>query len=165
MKEPIKIVKFAVLKEKNEKANNTHMYDTEKVVLRRGNDFRVQFTLSREYDKTTDALNVEFKRGNNATFLSGSRFECLIDRRAVRNWEWKGYVAETKGSEVEAVVRIPVDAPIGEYQLVAEAVDLRTSRQDTTVAPQTAVILFNPWDKGEASAPLCTHSWLTHTPG
>jgi transglutaminase 1 len=137
------------LTKKNEKVNNTAVYDTDKLVLRRGNDFSVRFILSRAFDKKTDALNVEFRRGSNPQFREGTRFECLVERRAVREWEWKGTIDSSDGKMVTASLHVPVDAPIGEYEMVAEAVDLDTKKQDTREADRNAVILFNPWDKDD----------------
>nr|WVH01984.1 protein-glutamine gamma-glutamyltransferase K-like isoform X3 [Halisarca dujardinii] len=145
--EPLNIFSFDVLKATNATTNHTAAYDTDRLVLRRGNDFRVKFNLSRPLDKNTDALNVEFKRGLEPNFRNGTRFECLVERKAVREWEWKGTIQRSEGNEVEAVVHVPVDAPVGEYEVVAEAVHLDTLRQATKEANVNVVILFNPWDK------------------
>ena len=158
-KEPLRIVNFNVLTKKNEKVNNTAVYDTDKLVLRRGNDFSVRFILSRAFDKKTDALNVEFRRGSNPQFREGTRFECLVERRAVREWEWKGTIKNSEGNEVNALLHIPVDAPIGEYEVIAEAVDLETQKEDTKEAHRNVVILFNPWDKGI----FCQHDYVLCT--
>jgi transglutaminase 1 len=148
-KEPLRIISFDVLKGENERNNKTNFYDTDKLVLRRGNDCKVQLTLSRAFDKKTDALNVEFRRGSNPQFREGTRFECLVERRAVREWEWKGTIKNSEGNEVNALLHIPVDAPIGEYEVIAEAVDLETQKEDTKEAHRNVVILFNPWDKDD----------------
>ena len=50
---------------------------------------------------------------------------------------------------VDVEVSIPVDTPVGEYEVIAEAVDLKTNRQDSFKAKRNVVILFNPWDSSE----------------
>ena len=105
--------------------------------------------LSKEYDHQRHALNVEFRRGVKPGFLNNSRFECIVDRRAVRNWEWSGSVKAQHEKSVDVEVSIPVDTPVGEYEVIAEAVDVKTNRQDSFKAENNVVILFNPWHSGK----------------
>lgn len=154
----IKIRGFDLLKRENEPKHITHHYCTDKVVLRRGFGFTVRIFLSKEYDQQRHALNVEFRRGVKPGFLNNSRFECIIDRRAVRNWEWSGSVKSKHDKSVDVEVAIPVDAPVGEYEVIAEVVDLKTNRQDCFKAERNVVILFNPWDSSECMIIAHVHS-------
>ena len=134
--------------------HHTEAYGGDQVVLRRGGKFHVRFTLNQEFDKTKHTLNVEFRRGTAPSFQRGTRFECVVDRRAVREWEWWGSVEGTQGNTVDIVVNIPVNTPVGEYEVVAEAVDDASGKQDSLTADQKVAILFNPWDKGAQGVPL-----------
>ena len=145
----IRIRGFDLLKRENEPKHITHHYSTNKTVLRRGFGFTARIFLSKEYDQHRHALNVEFRRGVKPGFLNSSRFECIIDRRAVRNWEWRGSVKARHDKSVDVEVDIPVDTPVGEYEVIAEVVDLKTNRQDCFKAERNVVILFNPWDSSE----------------
>ena len=51
-------------------------------------------------------------------------------------------------------MNIPVNTPVGEYEVIAEAVDKANKNQDSLTADQRVAILFNPWDKG-VCAPMC----------
>ena len=159
--EPLKITDLDLMKELNTSNHHTHQYDTDKVVLRRGEPFRVRFQASRKLSKARHALNIEFRRGRRSSFYKGSRFESRIERTSARDWEWKGRVEKVEGLEVEVAVEIPVDAPIGEYSIIAEAVDLKTGRQENFTAAQNVVILFNPWNEGNISY-LWLHNCVLH---
>ena len=125
------------------------------MVLRRGSKFHVCFTLNQEFDKTKHALNVEFRRGHYLRGLQqGSCFRCVVDRRAVREWEWWGSVKGTQDITVDVVVNIPVNTPVGEYVVIAEVVDNASGMQDSLEAEQNVAILFNPWDKGMQGLPF-----------
>ena len=52
---------------------------------------------------------------------------------------------------MDVVVNIPVNTPVGEYEVIAEAVDQRNGKQEDFGADEKVVILFNPFDKGEHS--------------
>lgn len=109
----------------------------------------MHFHFSKKFSKTRHALNIEFRRGRKSSFYKGSRFESRIERTSARDWEWKGRIENAAGLEVETMTEIPVDAPIGEYNLIAEAVDLKTGHQENFIATQSVVILFNPWNEGD----------------
>ena len=147
----IKIRRIDLLKRENEPNHFTQHYNTVKTVLRRGFGFTVRIFLSKEYDQQRHALNVEFRRGVKPGFLNNSRFECIVDRRAVRNWEWSGSVKAQHEKSVDVEVSIPVDTPVGEYEVIAEAVDVKTNRQDSFKAENNVVILFNPWHSGKGT--------------
>ena len=150
----VNIEVFDVLPAVNTATHKTALYAGDQVVLRRGGKFHVRFTLNQEFDKTKHALNVEFRRGTTPDFQRGTRFECVVGRRAVREWEWWGSVEGTEGNTVDVVVNIPVNTPVGEYEVIAEAVDEASKKQDSLTADQKVAILFNPWDKGNMACPL-----------
>ena len=88
----------------------------------------------------------------SSTNVAGTRFECLIERRAVRDWEWPGHIDSINGKVVEASVEIPVDVPVGQYELTAELVNLRTGEETTkNLTENEVVIIFNPWNKCESA--------------
>ena len=144
----VKVEGIDLRKAENVTQHHTEAYAGDQVVLRRGGKFLVRFTLNQAFDKTKHALNVEFRRGTAPSFQRGTRFECVVDRRAVREWEWRGIVEGTQGNTVDVAVIIPVNTPVGEYEVIAEAVDEASGQQDSLTADQKVAILFNPWDKG-----------------
>ena len=139
------------MKKENATLHHTTQYGGDQVVLRRGGKFHVRFTLNQEFDKTKHDLNVEFRRGTTPDFQRGTHFECVVGRRAIREWEWWGSIEGTQGNTVDVVVNIPVNTPVGEYEVIAEAVDQRNGKQEDFGADEKVVILFNPFDKGEHS--------------
>ena len=151
---PIKVEGLDLRKTDNALQHNTALYEGDQAVLRRGARFLVRFTLNQELDGDKHSLNVEFRRGASASFQRGTRFECVVGRRAVREWEWQGTVEGAVGRTVDAAVEIPVNAPVGEYEVIAEAVDEASGRQDSFTVDQKVVILFNPWNNSECVKPL-----------
>ena len=149
---------FDLRKTTNVVQHHTEAYAGDQVVLRRGGKFHVRFTLNQEFDKTKHDLNVEFRRGTTPEFQRGTRFECVVGRRAVREWEWWGSVEGTQGNTVDIVVNIPVNTPVGEYEVIAEAVDKASKKQDSLTADQKVAILFNAWDKGNKQG--CPLIWV-----
>ena len=156
---PIKVEGLDLRKTENALQHNTALYEGDQAVLRRGARFLVRFTLNQELDRDKHSLNIEFRRGASASFQRGTRFECVVGRRAVREWEWQGTVEGAVGRTVDAAVEIPVNAPVGEYEVIAEAVDEASGRQDSFTVDQKVVILFNPWNNSECVKPhhiLCS---------
>ena len=77
---------------------------------------------------------MEFRRGTDPSFQRGTRFECMVDRRAVREWEWWGIVEGTQDNTVDVVVIILVNTPMGEYEVIVEAVNEASGKQDSLTA-------------------------------
>nr|WVH01985.1 protein-glutamine gamma-glutamyltransferase K-like isoform X4 [Halisarca dujardinii] len=142
----IQITKFNLLKSVNAKANRTVVYDTDQLVLRRGNDFKVKFNLSTDFNPKIHKLNVEFHRGDSPNFKRGTRFECIIGRPCWRAWEWKGSINSRGDATVKASLHIPADCPVGEYKVRAEAIDTVSKKRSTSEAPASVAIIFNAWD-------------------
>lgn len=72
----------------------------------------------------------------------------MVGHRAVHKWEWWWSVEGAVGITVDAVVEITVKAPVGEYEVIAEAVDERSGKQDSFTVDLRVVIVFNPWNGG-----------------
>ena len=71
------MIEYDLKREANTTAHHTSDYDFQEsssVVLRRGADFTFEILLSHPFDVTSDFLEIEFARGNNAQLNDGSKF-------------------------------------------------------------------------------------------
>nr|WVH01983.1 protein-glutamine gamma-glutamyltransferase K-like isoform X2 [Halisarca dujardinii] len=146
------VVTFEALdlfKATNESQHNTSMFESSKIVLRRGFSFKCRLTLSEDYDRSRHALVVEFRQGARPSFTGGSRFESIIGQASTHNWQWRGKIDAVVEKSVDVTIEIPVDTPVAEYEVIGEAIDLGTHRRSSKTAQRTAVVLFNPWHKGD----------------
>ena len=160
----IEVENVDLLKVANEGLHNTGMFDTTKAVLRRGTTFKCRLILSKEYDRNKHAIIVEFRQGTRPSFTGASRFESIIGRSSTHSWQWKGRIECTVEKSVDVCVDIPADAPVAEYEVIGEVVDLGTNRKNSKVAGRTAVILFNPWSKGNHNGPPLIQTPELQTP-
>ena len=145
--------KVDFLREENGKLHHTLMYDTDKLVLRRGDIFRLLLCLSGKMEKLDDfSVRISFKRGKKASYLEGSKFEALIGGASPRAWEWSGKLESREDKEMTVAVAIPPDAPVGEYDVEVKIVDFAIGGEQV-VQGGKMVVLFNPWNEGVLDYP------------
>ena len=142
------IEKVDFLKDDNSKRSHTEMYDTEKMVLRRGSTFKILLSLSGALeDLTRYSLTLTFTRGKKPSLLDGSQFEVHIGRSSPRDWEWSGKLEKNDEKEMLIAVEIPIDVPVGEYEVEVKTCDSEVNGEQVVQAGKVA-ILFNPWHEG-----------------
>ncbi|XP_014816506.1 PREDICTED: protein-glutamine gamma-glutamyltransferase K, partial [Calidris pugnax] len=134
-------------------AHHTGEFAAPRVVLRRGQPFRLRLLLPRPYDPEDDALCVEITLGPNPQVAKGTHVLIPLGESSATGW--KAELEEEEGAELPGgpalLLRVtaPPDAPIGRYRL-----SLKTrTRAGEYAAPfddaNDFFLLFNPWCPGE----------------
>jgi len=112
-------------------------------VLRRGCDFTIGLTLSRDFSFQSDFLEVSLARGSKPQLNDGSKFLVSFNTGGTPgDYSWKGGLKKTEECKLDVVLSIPVDCPIGFYKMFI------TTAAGTITTLESVVILFNPWNKG-----------------
>ncbi|XP_043985259.1 protein-glutamine gamma-glutamyltransferase K-like [Gambusia affinis] len=129
--------------------HHTNLYQSDKLVIRRGQTFQMWITLSRPFDPHTDKLHLELKTGPLPAVSKGTHVivplvEDLEDGR------WEAAVAQQDDRRLMLSVNSPPTAVIGRYQLTVETScpsGQASSRHDPA---DDIYMLFNPWCEDDA---------------
>ena len=64
------MIQLDLLEDENKKAHRTDEYETEEMVLRRGQSFNMEVTLHRDFMKGSDEISLEFLMGKSVCLFS-----------------------------------------------------------------------------------------------
>uniref|UniRef100_A0A8C6SMZ1 Protein-glutamine gamma-glutamyltransferase K n=1 Tax=Neogobius melanostomus TaxID=47308 RepID=A0A8C6SMZ1_9GOBI len=128
----------------NRKEHNTDKFQSEDLIIRRGQTFQMWITLSRPFNTSTDKLHLELKTGSAPVISKGTHViiplvEDLEDDR------WEVAVVRQEDKKLLLSVNSLPTANIGRYQLTVHTVcpnGQATSKHDPA---NDICILFNPW--------------------
>ncbi|KFP13361.1 Protein-glutamine gamma-glutamyltransferase 4, partial [Egretta garzetta] len=131
------------LKSQNSSLHHTDAYNIENLVVRRGQDFQLQLSFSREL-KDADKLVLHFGIGEKPNKTK----ETLIalnarQKRDVSGWQIS--IVKNSGKECLLSVTSSPEAMVGKYTL-----NVKTGTNIYKPQNNTVYLLFNPWCKDDA---------------
>ncbi|XP_064598834.1 uncharacterized protein LOC135465525 [Liolophura sinensis] len=137
----------------NGKTHHTDTYDCvdeeQKLVLRRGEAFRLTVTFSRPVNTANDKFRLVLEIGKNPSPGKGSLIRLPISAQ-VKPKKW-GMVQESQtGNDLHLKIHIPADCIIGKWKLFLETKEpgqAQWLRRDA----EPIFILFNPWCKDDST--------------
>ncbi|KAM7366390.1 hypothetical protein PAMP_015833 [Pampus punctatissimus] len=134
--------------EANKKLHHTASYNTDSLVVRRGQEFQVKITFNRPYKPAEDKFAVEFVIGSSPQYSKGTYIP-VFPTKARQNI-WDGRVANTSDNVVTMAIKPAADCIVGKYHMyvaVSTPYGIRRTRRDKN---RDLYILFNPWVADDA---------------
>ncbi|XP_075274942.1 LOW QUALITY PROTEIN: protein-glutamine gamma-glutamyltransferase 4 [Opisthocomus hoazin] len=134
----LRVTGIDFLKSENCRLHHTDAYNINNLVVRRGKDFQLLLSLSREL-KAADSLTLHFSIGETPTTVRGTLVS-LDPKEEEDSNGWKISVVKNSGKECLLSVTSSPAAPVGKYTLNVKA-------GTSTYKPQNSAVylLFNPW--------------------
>uniref|UniRef100_A0A8B9ZR12 Protein-glutamine gamma-glutamyltransferase 4 n=1 Tax=Anas zonorhyncha TaxID=75864 RepID=A0A8B9ZR12_9AVES len=137
-KSDLKVTNVDFLKSQNSVQHHTDAYETTSLVVRRGQAFLLQLTLSRAL-RASDKLALSFSIGERPMKPLGTLMS--LNPRSTRDTGgWHITVAKSSGTECLLSVTSAADAPVGKYSL-----SVKTGSNVYKPENNTIYLLFNPW--------------------
>ncbi|XP_077459614.1 protein-glutamine gamma-glutamyltransferase E [Stigmatopora argus] len=134
-----------VYAESNNKAHRTGELPPDRLVVRRGQSFKVTLKLGKPFRRGVDSLAfIVYTGGKDASEEKGTRCRFGVSEPTGGPSSWKAALEAGSAPSAPAVLlTAPADAPVGRYALDASLWD----REETLA---TFVLLFNPWFPGDS---------------
>ncbi|XP_037614205.1 coagulation factor XIII A chain [Sebastes umbrosus] len=151
MTEYLDITEVDMLKERNESnkiEHHTELYNSDYLVVRRGQEFQVKIKFNRPYKPETDKFAVEFVIGSNPQYSKGTYIPVFITKD--RQSSWAGRITNTAGNTVTMGITPAANCIVGKYHMYVAVVTpfgIRRTRRDES---RNLYILFNPWATADA---------------
>ncbi|NWV67521.1 TGM4 glutamyltransferase, partial [Malurus elegans] len=138
----LKVTGVDFLKSQNTRQHHTDGYNIKHLVVRRGQPFQVQLSLSRELE-AGDKLSLRFGIGENPMKNRGSLLSLKPEREDLNGW--KISIAKRNGKECLLSVTSSPSAAVGKY-------NLHVKTGTNIYKPENGVVylLFNPWCEDDA---------------
>uniref|UniRef100_A0A8C2F985 Protein-glutamine gamma-glutamyltransferase K n=1 Tax=Cyprinus carpio TaxID=7962 RepID=A0A8C2F985_CYPCA len=120
--------------DRNKTEHHTDQYNSDQLIIRRGQTFQIELDLSRPFNPNTDKLHLEMKTGPLPQVSKRTHIIIpLVDELQDESWEAK--IVEQNVNRVRLSVNSPITAVIGKYKLTITTQYLKTD----------IYMLFNPW--------------------
>ncbi|KAF1380726.1 hypothetical protein PFLUV_G00166920 [Perca fluviatilis] len=134
--------------ELNKKQHHTELFNSDYLIVRRGQEFQVKITFNRPYNPATDKFAVEFVIGSSPQFSKGTYIPVFTAKE--RPSPWEGRATDTADNTVTMGITPAADCIVGKYQMfvaVVTPLGIRRTRRDNS---RDLYILFNPWVSADA---------------
>ncbi|XP_028462045.1 coagulation factor XIII A chain [Perca flavescens] len=134
--------------EPNKKQHHTEFFNSDYLIVRRGQEFQVKITFNRPYNPATDKFAVEFVIGSSPQFSKGTYIPVFTAKE--RPSPWEGRATDTADNTVTMGITPAADCIVGKYHMFVAVVTpfgIRRTRRDNS---RDLYILFNPWVSADA---------------
>ncbi|XP_042331195.1 protein-glutamine gamma-glutamyltransferase 4-like isoform X2 [Sceloporus undulatus] len=129
--------------EENTRLHHTNEYENGCLIVRRGQEFKLRVTFSRELNDN-DEVTLVLKIGENED-ESNDAYLYLNTRSGTNDEPWQAKIFETNREECVIVVTSPADAIVGKYFL-----NVVTEAGPFSPTNNCVYVLFNPWCKADS---------------
>uniref|UniRef100_A0A3Q4G2K0 Protein-glutamine gamma-glutamyltransferase K n=1 Tax=Neolamprologus brichardi TaxID=32507 RepID=A0A3Q4G2K0_NEOBR len=144
----LKVKSIDLLKSKsgaNRTEHHTHLYQSDNLIIRRGQSFEMWITLSRPFNPSSDELHLDLKTDSAVT---GTHVIIPLVAK-LEGDRWEAAVVKQEVKKIKLLVNSPTTAVIGRYQLTVETNNQNGSASSTHDPANDIYILFNPWCQGK----------------
>uniref|UniRef100_A0A665URW3 protein-glutamine gamma-glutamyltransferase n=1 Tax=Echeneis naucrates TaxID=173247 RepID=A0A665URW3_ECHNA len=134
--------------ERNKIEHHTEQYNSDQLIVRRGQEFKIKIDFNRPFNPAEDKFAVEFIIGSSPDYNKGTYIP--VFPTAERQSAWKGRITDQMGTEVTMGITPLANCIVGKYSLyvaVSTPFGIRRTKRDRS---RELYILFNPWASGDA---------------
>lgn len=125
-----------------------------KLIVRRGQPFKIRLTTSRPFARAHDTLNFVFTLHNDEkpSHGHGTLVGCVLKNNSYElgeSNEWGSSIETISGDQMDVLIKPSCRAPVGEWTV---EIDTQLSNQTgmrNFKYPSTFYVLFNPWCKDD----------------
>ncbi|XP_042561158.1 protein-glutamine gamma-glutamyltransferase 2-like isoform X1 [Clupea harengus] len=145
----LEISKVLLHVKENNKEHRTDDVSVKRLMVRRGQSFKITLHTNRQFQPDTDTLLFTAETGPKPSEEKGTRCVFGYPKSTGAKKAWTALVQESGRSSMTLAISSPADASVGSYNLYM--------REGSHASPQSItnmVLLFNPW---------CTEDWV-HLP-
>ncbi|KAK3599211.1 hypothetical protein CHS0354_012819 [Potamilus streckersoni] len=147
--------KYSCTKDKNDEGEKQEP----RLVIRRGEPFKITITFDRPYDRDKNELKLSFSIGPSPLSTKNTLAVFQVDETGKNNFgpnEWGATLLSQKENELSVDIHVPANCIVGEWELkVTTSIKGKDKEGKDTVKLFTyehaddIIILFNPWCKDD----------------
>ncbi|XP_028285401.1 coagulation factor XIII A chain isoform X2 [Parambassis ranga] len=129
--------------ESNKMDHHTMLYNSDYLIVRRGQEFQVKIAFNRPYKPAEDKIALEFVIGSSPQYSKGTYIPVFPTKD--RQSPWEGRITNTSDNVVTMGITPSANCIVGKYHMyvaVATPHGIRRTRRDNS---RDLYILFNPW--------------------
>ncbi|XP_008113742.1 protein-glutamine gamma-glutamyltransferase 4 isoform X2 [Anolis carolinensis] len=140
---PLEAIKIDFLSEYNAYFHHTEDFDNTNLIVRRGQEFKIDVTFSRELNDG-DKVILQLSIGENPKRYNGTILYLNLTSNQKKQ-PWHAEIYQTDEEKCVIAVTSPPDAMVGKYRL-----DLITGSNTHNFRDAVFYVLFNPWCEADS---------------
>ncbi|XP_033113463.1 protein-glutamine gamma-glutamyltransferase K-like [Anneissia japonica] len=150
LNDSLKIQSYDLQYSTNQTGHRTEQYENKELVLRRGQPFKVDITLNRDYDGGKHKLSAELRWGKTPKISDGTLaiLSPIAGKISETFDDWGTHVVNATGPNVSVELYVKSDSLVGGFRLALLVTDEDGQMQKMNVKDEIFV-LFNPWSKDD----------------
>ncbi|XP_070849698.1 coagulation factor XIII A chain [Chaetodon trifascialis] len=132
----------------NKKEHHTMLYNSDYLIIRRGQEFQVKISFNRPYKPAEDKFAVEFTIGSSPQYSKGTYIPVFPTKE--RQSSWAGRITNTADNTVTMGITPAANCIVGKYHMyiaVMTPFGIRRTRREES---RNLYILYNPWAAADA---------------
>ncbi|XP_076018726.1 coagulation factor XIII A chain [Genypterus blacodes] len=129
--------------EVNRQQHHTTLYNSDFLIVRRGQEFQIKITFNRPYNPSEDKFAVEFLIGSNPQFSKGTYIPVFPTKE--RQSSWAGRITETSNNVITMAITPAANCIVGKYRMFIAIVTPYGIRRTRREERNDIYVLFNPW--------------------
>ncbi|KAG7241536.1 hypothetical protein INR49_025441 [Caranx melampygus] len=129
--------------ESNKMQHHTMYYNSDNLIVRRGQEFEVKVTFNRPYNSAQDKIALEFIIGSSPQYSKGTYIP--VFPTADRQTSWAGRITSTSGNDITMGITPRADCIVGKYHMYVAVSTPYGIRRTVKDRSRDLYILFNPW--------------------
>lgn len=129
--------------ESNKMDHHTMLYNSDYLIVRRGQEFQVKINFNRPYKPAEDKFALEFVIGSSPHFSKGTYIPVFPTKE--RQTSWEGRIINTSGNMVTMGITPAANCIVGKYHMYVGVVTPYGIRRTRRENSKDLYILFNPW--------------------
>ncbi|XP_029469611.1 protein-glutamine gamma-glutamyltransferase E-like [Rhinatrema bivittatum] len=130
----------------NKTAHRTKLYSSKKLIVRRGQRFRITLIFSRAL-QSGDSITFTAETGPAPSESSKTKAVFPLSSSESTS-TWSAFPEATDSKDVDIIISSPADAVIGYYNLSLQVIS-EGQGQATSSKFEEFILLFNPWASGD----------------
>nr|XP_020475368.1 coagulation factor XIII A chain-like [Monopterus albus]XP_020475369.1 coagulation factor XIII A chain-like [Monopterus albus]XP_020475370.1 coagulation factor XIII A chain-like [Monopterus albus] len=134
--------------ESNKIEHHTAMYNSDFLIVRRGQEFQVKITFDRPYKPAEDKFALEFVIGSSPQYSKGTYIPVTTTKQ--RQSSWAGRITNKSDNMITMGITPAANCIVGKYHMYVAVVTpfgIRRTKRDNS---RDLYILFNPWVADDA---------------
>ncbi|XP_023143601.2 coagulation factor XIII A chain [Amphiprion ocellaris] len=134
--------------ESNKMGHHTMLFNSDYLIVRRGQEFQVKITFNRPYKPAEDKFAVEFVIGSSPQYSKGTYIPVFPTKE--RQSTWEGRITNTSDNVVTMGITPAANCIVGKYHMYVAVLTPHGIRRTKRDNSRDLYILFNPWAADDA---------------
>ncbi|XP_028659787.1 coagulation factor XIII A chain-like isoform X3 [Erpetoichthys calabaricus] len=152
LKDFLEVINVDMMKkpdESNRQEHHTNLYDSNHLIIRRGQPFQIKITFNRTYKPEKDQFWLEFLIGRYPQVSKGTYIPIMPEQEQEQG-KWRSTLLENENKSVTLSLCPNADCIVGKFRMYVAVMTPYGIRRTPKAPERDVYIIFNPWAEDDS---------------